>query len=221
MESNNNLKTYTKIETLFNRSLEGTKKLIPGDWRSETFEFLKDNEWIGTEKIDGTNIRIIWDGYTISFAGRTNKAQIPSFLLDYLNEKFNNSETEQIFEQLFGEKQVILFGEGYGNRIQKVGHLYRHDNAFILFDVYMNDADLWLKRDAIEDIAKAFDIEVAPIVFKGTLEEAITYVKSRPQSTIGTAPMEGIVCKPAVDILTRTKERVIVKIKVHDFCENV
>ena len=46
--------TYTKIETLFNRDMEGTKKLIEGNFRNETVEYLKDNEWEFTEKIDGT-----------------------------------------------------------------------------------------------------------------------------------------------------------------------
>lgn len=211
------LKTYTKIETVFNRSIEGKKKLIVGDYRNETVEYLKDNEWIGTEKIDETNIRIFWDGYSISFAGRTNKSVIQPNLLLRLEEIFCNSETEQIFEQLFGENKVILFGEGYGNRVQKVGHLYRSDNSFILFDVYMVESNLWLKRNAIEDIGKALGIEVVPVVFKGTIDQAVKFVKEHPMSTIGNAPMEGIVCKPAVDMLTRTGDRVIVKIKVQDF----
>lgn len=145
------------------------------------------------------------------------KPSFLSFLNDKLTEMFCNPETEQVFEQLFGEKEVILFGEGYGNRIQKVGHLYRSDNSFILFDVYMVESDLWLQRDAIEDVARALGIDAVPIVFKGTLDEAVAYVKTCPQSTIGTAPMEGIVCKPIVDVLTRNKERVIVKVKVRDF----
>ena len=185
------LKTYTKIETVFNRSIEGKKKLIVGDYRNETVEYLKDNEWIGTEKIDGTNIRVFWDGYSISFAGRTNKSVIQPNLLLKLEEIFCNSETEQIFEQLFGENKVILFGEGYGNRVKKVEHLYRSD--------------------------KALGIEVVPVVFKGTIDQAVKFVKEHPMSTIGNAPMEGIVCKPAVDMLTRTGDRVIVKIKVQDF----
>lgn len=60
-------------------------------------------------------------------------------------------------------------------------------------------------------------IDAVPIVFEGTLDEAVAYVKTCPQSTIGTASMKGIVCKPIVDVLTRNKERVIVKVKVRDF----
>ena len=37
-----------------------------------------------TEKVDGTNTRIIWDGYHISFGGRTEKAVIQPNLLKAL-----------------------------------------------------------------------------------------------------------------------------------------
>lgn len=209
---------YTKIETVFERDVEGTKKLIEGKYRDESVEYLKDNLWIGTEKIDGTNIGVVWDGYNVTFQGRTEKATIPTFLLTRLKEIFNNAETEQVFEQLFGEKQVILFGEGYGNKIQKRGKDYCENNKFILFDVFMPQSDLWLERDSIEQIAKAFGIECVPIVFKGTIDEGIQFVKTKPKSTIGTADMEGIVCKPAVDLLSRDGKRIVVKIKVNDFC---
>ena len=52
------MKEYNKIETLFNRDLEGSKKLIFGSYRNETVEFLKDCQWQFTEKNDGTNIDI-------------------------------------------------------------------------------------------------------------------------------------------------------------------
>lgn len=209
---------YTKIETVFERDIEGTKKLIEGRYRDESVEYLKDNLWIGTEKIDGTNIGVVWDGYNVTFQGRTEKATIPPFLLTRLKEIFNNAETEQVFEQLFEEKQVILFGEGYGNKIQKRGKDYCENNKFILFDVFMPQSNLWLERDSIEQIAKAFGIECVPIVFKGTIDEGIQFVKTKPKSTIGAADMEGIVCKPAVDLLSRDGKRLIVKIKVNDFC---
>jgi hypothetical protein len=39
---------YTKIETSFERDMDGSKKLIDGKFRNETVEFLKDNAWICT-----------------------------------------------------------------------------------------------------------------------------------------------------------------------------
>jgi len=208
---------YTKIETVFERDMEGTKKLIEGKFRNETVEYLKDNRWIGTEKIDGTNIGIVWDGHKVSYQGRTERAQIPAHLTNKLIEMFGGTVNEELFEQKFGEMQVILFGEGYGAKIQKGGGNYRSDISFILFDVYLPEQNLWLKRDAVEDIAKTFGIDVVPIVYEGDIKGAVEFVKSKPKSTIGVADMEGIVCKPAVDMLDRMGRRLIVKIKVCDF----
>ena len=208
---------YTKISTIYKRDIEGTKKLIEGSYNDEAVEFLKDKPWVCTEKIDGTNIGIVWDGHRVSYQGRTERAQIPAHLMNKLIELFGGEANAEIFEQKFGEMPVILFGEGYGAKIQNGGN-YRSDVSFILFDVYLPDQNLWLKRDALEDIARAFNIELVPIILIGSLDEAVAYVKSRPKSTIGTANMEGLVCKPAVDMLDRRGRRIIVKVKVCDFC---
>lgn len=208
---------YTKIETIFERDMEGSKKLIEGKFRNETVEFLKNNQWICTEKIDGINIGIVWDGHKVSYQGRTERAQIPAHLMNKLIEMFGGETNEELFEQKFGETQVILFGEGYGAKIQKGGGNYRSDVSFILFDVYLPEQNLWLKRDALEDISKTFGIDVVPIVLTGTMQEAVDFVKQKPKSTIGVAEMEGLVCKPEVDMLDRMGRRVIVKVKVRDF----
>lgn len=207
---------YLKIDTPFNRDNDGTKNLIEGSWRSETVEFLAPCDWICTEKIDGTNIGIVWDGHKVTFQGRTERAVIPPHLLEKLTQLFGGNEVEEMFEQKFGEKNVILFGEGYGVKIQNGGN-YRSDVSFILFDVYMPDANLWLKRDSVEDIAKAFGIDVVPIVMVGSLYDAISFVKNHPKSTIGKADMEGLVCRPKIELHDRTNKRIIVKVKACDF----
>ena len=206
--------TYNKIETIYCRDVEGTKKLIEGKFRNETVEFLKDMTWQFTEKIDGTNIRVMWDGHKITYGGRTEKAIIPAHLLNKLIELFGNDEVEQLFEQLFGEKEVILFGEGYGVKIQN-GGLYRSDVSFILFDVMINDN--YQSREMVELTAKQFGIEVVPIIFEGKLEDGVEYVRSKPMSTIGAAPMEGLVARPKVELNDRCGNRLIVKLKVKDF----
>lgn len=206
--------TYNKIETLFNRDMEGSKRLIEGDYRNETVKFLKDMVWQFTEKIDGTNIRIMWDGHKVTYGGRTERASIPAHLMNKLIELFGNEETEQLFEQVFGEKEVILFGEGYGAKIQS-GGLYRQDVSFILFDVMINGN--YQSREMVEATAKQFNLEIVPIIFEGSLDEGVAYVKSKPMSTIGRAPMEGLVARPKVELNDRCGNRLIVKIKVKDF----
>lgn len=208
------MKEYIKIDTLFERDVNGSKKLIKGKFRSEAVKYLADNIWVFTEKIDGTNIRIHWDGHKVTFGGRTNNAQIPSNLVKYLMDTFGTMEAEEMFEQKFGSTEVTLYGEGYGPKIQK-GGLYRPDVSFILFDVLIGD--IWLKRDSVEDIAKAFGIDVVPIIFKGTINEAVEFVETKPKSTIGNAPMEGVVGRPEIEMFDRMGKRIIVKIKVKDF----
>lgn len=205
---------YHKIEGLYTRDMEGSKQLIEGVFRNPAVEFLKDNTWQFTEKIDGTNISVCWDGHTVTFNGRTEKAQIPAHLVNFLTATFGTSEAEQIFEEKFGETPVILFGEGYGPKIQS-GGAYRPDVSFILFDVLISGN--WQPRSSVEDIAKAFGIDIVPIIFEGTIQEGVDFVKTKPKSTIGTANMEGLVGRPKIEMRDRCGKRVIVKIKVADF----
>lgn len=212
---------YPKIETPFERDTDGTKKLIEGKWRREAFDYLENNLWICTEKVDGTNISIEWDGHRVSYHGRTENAQIPAHLMNRLIDLFGGETNEQLFEQKFGEMPVILFGEGYGPKIQKGGGLYSDEPDFILFDVYLPDKNLWLSRHSVEDIAISFGIDAVPIVLIGSLKDAIEHVKKKPVSDVGKreAPMEGLVCRPLVELTDRLGKRVIVKIKVRDFAD--
>ena len=205
---------YNKIETLYERDMDGTKKLIEGKFRNPAIEFLKDNVWQFTEKIDGTNIRIEWDGHKVNYGGRTEAASIPAHLMNKLVEMFGTDEAEQMFEQKFGETPVILFGEGYGPKIQNGGN-YRKDVSFILFDVLISGN--YQPRSSVEDIAKAFGIDIVPIIMEGTIQDAVDFVKTCPKSTIGTADMEGVVGRPKIEMRDRCGKRIIVKIKVKDF----
>ena len=101
---------YIKIETPFERDVDGTKKLIEGKYRNETVEYIKDNVWQFTEKIDGTNIGIYWDGHKVTYQGRTERAQIPTHLINKLTEMFGGDINEELFEQKFGKSMDDVFG---------------------------------------------------------------------------------------------------------------
>lgn len=212
------MKEYHKIDGLWSRDAE-TKRLRPGVFRNPAVAYLAGERWRFTEKVDGTNIRVVWDGHKVAFYGRTDNANIPTPLLRKLEELFGGEVNEQIFEEHFGEKQVILYGEGYGAKIQKGGGLYCKDNGFILFDVEINGK--MLEYDALYGIAQYFGIPVVPTVKIGTIYDGLAYVKSRPNSVISEEPkeMEGVVGKPLVDLMDASGKRVVVKIKARDFEE--
>ena len=167
---------YHKIKTIFERDIDGTKKLIEGEYRDKAVEYLKDCEWIFTEKVDGTNIRVMWDGHKVAFAGRTDRAEIPTRMWDVLNNYFRTDEAEQIFEQIFGEQEAILYGEGYGGKIQK-GANYKETEDFILFDIEVNGC--FYSLEACQSIAKALDIEYVPVIHKGKLSDGVEIVKNK------------------------------------------
>ena len=205
---------YTKIPNIFKREEFGKNRLIEGEYATPELEYLANVPWVWTEKVDGTNIRVIWDGHAVSFGGRTENAQIPSHLVNKLNDLFGGTNKEEIFEQKFGETKVILFGEGFGEKIQKGGGLYGLVD-FILFDVFCGG--MWLKRDSVEDIANTFGIRTVPIVGTGTLPEAVEYIRQHPKSFLRDAEMEGVVCRPVCELSDRRGNRLIVKVKCRDF----
>lgn len=207
---------YHKIQTLFKRDLQAAKKsMIEGDWTTPELKYLADNEWEFTEKVDGTNTRIHWEPFMerVTFGGRTDNAQIPVKLLNYLQEAFHLS--------VFIDSEMphlTLFGEGYGPGIQS-GGLYRVDQSFVLFDVvvHSDDQDWWLQRLSVEDIADKLGIDSVPVIGSGTLFDAINKVKDGLTSEWGDFEAEGIVARPSVPMFDRKGQRIITKIKGRDF----
>lgn len=216
------MKEYPKIQTVFKRD-EKTHKVIEGEYSLPEFEYLKNSLWVFTEKIDGTNVRVMWNGKDITFGGKTNKAQIPSFLSDKLINIFITKA--EVFKEVFGNDeniQVCLYGEGYGARIQKGGGKYIPDGVdFILFDVKINE--WWLERENVDDVGQKLGIEVVPIIGEGTLIDLVAYGelgfiskwdKSESQQEFMA---EGVVAKPKIDLWNRKGNRIITKIKYKDF----
>ena len=204
------MKEYHKIETLLNRD-KTTFGVIGGGWRLPEFEYLKNNMWEFTEKVDGTNIRVMWNGLALKWGGKTDNAQIPAFLIAKLQELFPPTKFANDFTD-----GVCLYGEGYGAKIQKGGGNYNSNGVdFILFDIKIGD--WWLKRGDVADIASKLGVKVVPTVRQGTLIEAITLAKKGFNSRWGSFPAEGIVVRPAVELQTRSGHRIIGKIKTKDF----
>lgn len=218
---------YHKIHSIYKRYTEGENKgkFIFGKYSRPEFEFLKDIEWTWTEKVDGTNIRILWHSdpniSEVVFKGKTDISEMPKHLLARLIELF----PEDLMVNVFGigeeKPDVCLYGEGYGYKIQKGGKYFLHPKTvgFVLFDIKIGNT--FLKRKVVEEIAEKLNIDVVPIVGRGTLEQAIDFVKGDPTSTFGEKNfiMEGVITKPSIDLRDRMGNRIITKIKYCDFKE--
>jgi len=206
------MQEYHKIQTVFKRDPETKfKTLLDGQYSLPEFEYLQNNKWIFTEKVDGTNIRIMFNN-KLTFGGKTDKAQIPSFLANRLNDLFLPLQSQ--FAKIFSDG-VCLYGEGYGAKIQKGGGNYRQDQDFILYDVKVGE--WWLQRQDIEDIAEKLGLDIVPIIGEGTLDDMIAMTREGFNSWWGEFRAEGIVARPATELKTRSGERIITKIKYKDF----
>lgn len=150
------MNTYHKIQTVFKRNPDTNyKTLVIGDYTRPEFEYLKDNIWEFTEKVDGTNIRILWNracgvnypnGFScneegmnwtanIEIRGKTDRAQLSPLLVKKIKKIVTVDKIKAIFTDPY--VSVCLYGEGYGGKIQKGGK-YRKNQSFVLKDLSLH-----------------------------------------------------------------------------------
>lgn len=206
------MKEYHKINTVFKRDENNKHKtLLEGQWSLPEFDYLANNEWVYTEKVDGMCIRVMIDNQEVRFGGKTDNAQIPSSLVNRLHDIF--SPQKSLLLEMFPDG-ACLYMEGYGNKIQSGGK-YRSDQSVVLFDVKIGH--WWLKRDSIEDIAQKLHLEVVPVIGSGNLFQMVDITRKGFNSHWGEFIAEGIVARPSIELLSRSGSRIITKIKHKDF----
>jgi ATP-dependent RNA circularization protein (DNA/RNA ligase family) len=205
---------YSKINTIYKRDMADKGRIIENEWACPEFEYLAANEWLFTEKVDGTNIRVAWmAGLGTKIGGRTDGAQIPTFLYEKIQQILPVSRFESCIDKT---SELTLFGEGYGAKIQKGGGNYIKDGVdFVLFDVLVDK--WWLQRTDVEDVATKLGIKVVPIIGIGTLKDAAKRTQEGFTSWWGPFTAEGIVMRPQIDLFNRKNERILAKIKHKDY----
>jgi hypothetical protein len=212
-------KEYIKIPNAY--AVDPATHRFSGAFQPQ-FDYLRDLKFQGTEKVDGTNSRIYWDGHAVSIGGHTDNAS-DAYQTKTLTGLFLTKEMEYLFEQNFGAKQVYLFAETYGPKING-GDTYADTNDVILFDVWVRGgADdpvkgYWLSRDKVDEVAKEMGLESVPVVFEGTLVEAEAFMLKHPMSTLGGGKheMEGLVLQPMIPLLNAKGEPIKCKLKYRD-----
>jgi hypothetical protein len=216
---------YHKIETLYERDLE-TFKVDPTKLKNPTYSLLKS--WQFTEKVDGTNIRVIWEPKiwpeeslkfpagrpeSLRFGGKTDNAQIHGDLIRYLYETVQIEKMREIFPST----DVVIYGEGYGAGIQKGGG-YSPTKKLIVFDVLV-DGQWWLNWENTCDVASKLGLDVVPFFGDMSLEDATEMVRAGFPSRLGNGKIqaEGLVGRPQETLFDKKGHRLIVKLKTKDF----
>ena len=164
-----------------------------------------------TEKLDGTNLRIHWDGYRVSLGGRTERAQLHGDLIQWVQTNL----PEELFEQKFGLQPVTLYGEGVGPGIQAGGGNYGPVKKFVLFDVLIDN--VWRTNDTITEVAETFGLDQPSGAVYGGVQLAIDIVSLGLKSSHGDFTAEGLVGVPTDGFLNYRGGRIMLKVKTVDF----
>ncbi len=201
---------YPKIQTVFKRDKRTNYKTLTGIFAKPEFSYLRDNEWTWTEKVDGMNIRLIVDcNGTCTIKGRTDVAIIPRQLENSLQKVMERGNFAKVLPL-----GAILYGEGYGPKIQKGGK-YASTQEFVLFDIKIGS--WWLGREVLEALAQDLGFMTVPIVGTGTLEEMVSFVRENFPSRWGNFEAEGVVATPSMNLKDYKGDRIITKLKTGDF----
>jgi hypothetical protein len=231
VESLNTAPKYNKIQNLFKRESEKPYNIKPLTFGNEAIGFLLNANWIVQEKIDGTNVRIIWDGNRITFGGKNtlDPNNLPGRLRIHLEENYGTSEFENVIEQVFGDTPVTIYGEGYGHKIQQGAGYFPDsedgENQFIGFDVMINGQ--YTSVSNAQDIFAKLDIpfvECAPGTY--TIPELVLSSIVRIRETEEGEPVfvhdgtnheiEGYVLRTDYPLYDHRGNRVITKVILDD-----
>ena len=204
---------YPSIPNVWERDRSTNHKtLAEGKWTTPVLELLRGIKWEWTEKVDGTNIRLIAvpGNADCLVLGRVDKAKPPDGV---------EAATANVREKLTTvapHKTVVAYGEGYGGGIQNgvLGNYNPNGVGFVLFDLAIDGR--WVRREALEGIAKKIGADVVPVVGRGTLDQAIRLAREGFSSGWGDFPAEGLVTRPLVELTDYRGNRVIAKVKTRD-----
>ena len=137
---------------------------------------------------------------------------------------FPEEKMQQVFHPRDGEwPTVVLFGEGYGAKIQKGGK-YRQDQSFRLFDVWIGG--WWLNFESVIGIAEGLGIKIAPYITRITdwlptcgaeLEDVAGHSLTADEDSEQRVWPEGVVARTEPLLFNRRGKRVMWKLKFRDF----
>lgn len=181
-------------------------------YTNPAFKYLEDSYWTASRKVDGTNLRIKWDGEQAIYCGKTNKANFTPDQKEYIESVF----VEEIFEENFRKDgkspTVIIFAELVGPKIQNGDNGEFKELEAIIYDVKINET--FVSAENIAKIANYFGLQSTYGLLKitDTLTNLIEMIAS---GTLGE--IEGIVAKPDVELKTNNDYRLITKIKTRDY----
>lgn len=175
-------------------------------------EILLFREAYAMEKIHGTSAHVSFKENRLRFfaGGCKHGTFVDIFDQGNLQEKLDGVE-------------VVIFGEAYGGKIQRMSHTYGKEIKFVAFDVKIGDC--WLSVPQAEEFTLSAGLEFVDYVKIATEIELIDEQRDRPSVQAvrnGMGPnqkREGIVLRPLMEFTKNNGNRIISKHKGEGFEE--
>ena len=121
------------------------------------------------------------------------------------------------------EVPIYIYGEYFGNGIQKCGSRYiQNGNDFLVFDI--KQQGWWTPKDVRDALCKDLKLNTVPFLGVMTLKEIEDKVRAGfttqfDRAADPTMLEEGIVARPTIPLCDGSGNRIIVKVKYCDYIE--
>jgi len=178
------------------------------------------------EKIHGTSAHItLRKDDVLFFAGGCSHESFVKL--------FDKAALAAKFLELFDPfKEVTIYGEGYGGKMQGMRETYGPDLKFVAFDVHIKDTlkgddGIWLNVTNAEDVVKKCGLEFVHYVKVPVNPNLAEIDAERDADSVqairnGCGPghrREGVVIRPLEEYIKNSGKRIIVKHKHDEFKE--
>lgn len=178
------------------------------NWKNYPNIILPGEEVVVTEKIHGTNFRFsMIDGLPVPGSHTQAKAYDGSSVYGQVATKL---ELKDRFERL-GLTDIILMGEIYGPRVQKLDYGLKEPDA-VFYDAYSISRDRYLNWDEFVELSNHLGLTRVPVIWVGPFSPEHLDLADGP-TILGNGKhiREGIVIKPLIERWTHRVGRVILK----------
>lgn len=183
-------------------------------YKNQTILMFK--ECYALEKIHGTSAHIKWKNKKLNFfSGGESHTNFTSL--------FDIDNLTNLFQTIFGDEEVVVFGESYGGKQQKMSNTYGPKLKFVGFDVKVGE--YWLNVPNAESVCNQLGVEFVDYVRVSTNLESLNAERDKDSTQAirnGMGPgkiREGVVLKPLFEFRMNNGDRIMSKHKRDEFKE--
>lgn len=177
---------------------------------------LTHTECYALEKIHGTSahVGLNKDGDLILYSGGEAMANFEALF---------DKDALQAALRSIADRNIVIYGEAYGGKQQKMSETYGKALKFVAFDVKVDDQ--WLTVPSAEEVAAKCGIEFVDYVRIPTTLVAIDAERDKDSTQairngVGPGKMrEGVVLKPILESVDERGNRIMAKHKRQEFRE--